>query len=212
MSIESIQSALHSAHTIRDAVASAIAERQCTIKKLKRLYKNTEEALRILQVIAQKTQAELEYEISEIVSLALSSVFDEPYEFKVEFTIKRGRTEADIYFMKDGNKFDPMSDTGGGVVDIASFALRLALWNLARPRSHNVIILDEPFRFVDKTRQAKASELLATISKRLGIQFIIVTHIDELKEFADTIFYVEQKNGISTCTQTVRSMPPDQRD
>jgi hypothetical protein len=195
---EDIRTKLITATAHRDKCQADIQERQCSIKKLKRELKNTEEAQLILQTVAMQTQQELEYKISEIVSLALSAVFDDPYEFKVEFNIKRNKTEAEIHFYKNGIAFDPMTETGGGVVDIASFALRIALWNLSSPKTRNTIILDEPFRFLSKNLQTKASEMLSVISKKLNIQFIIVTHIAELREAADKVFMVEHDGNIST--------------
>jgi DNA repair exonuclease SbcCD ATPase subunit len=181
----------------RDSVIQMISERETLIKRLQRDRKNTEEALRIIQLVGQQTQQNLERKISEVVTLALSAVFDDPYKFKVSFEIRRGKTEADLVFGKDGATFDPMTEAGGGVVDVASFALRIASWWLSSPKSSNTIILDEPFRFLSKSLQPKASAMLAAISKKLGIQFIIVTHIDELKESADKIFLVEKRDGKS---------------
>lgn len=195
--IDNIRTKLITVSAYRDKISRDIDEKSCQIKKLKRELKNSQEAQLIIQTVAMQTQQELEYKISEIVSLALSAVFDDPYEFRVEFNIKRGKTEADIHFYKNGIAFDPMTETGGGVVDIAAFALRIALWNLASPRTRNTIILDEPFRFLSKNLQTKASDMLALLSNKLSIQFIIVTHIQELVEAADKVFIVEH-NGKSS--------------
>lgn len=160
-----------------------------------------EEAKSILQTVSQKTQQELEYKISEIVSLALCAVFDDPYEFIINFVIKRGKTEAEIKFVKDGSSFDPLSSTGLGVVDIASFACRISTWNLKKPNSRNTIILDEPFKFLDKSQQHKAGEMLKMLSDKLGIQFIIVTHEEEIIESADKVFKVCKKGDTSYVTK-----------
>jgi DNA repair exonuclease SbcCD ATPase subunit len=94
--------------------------------------------------------------------------------------------------VKDGEEIDPMTASGGGVVHVASFALRIAMWSLQRPRPRETILLDEPFHFLSRDLQPKASELLKVISKRLGIQFVIVTHDDSLTEAADKVFEVKQ--------------------
>jgi len=167
------------------------------IQKLKRQTVNVAEAQIILQTVAKQTQGELEYHISEIVSMALESVFDDPYTFQIKFVEKRGKTECEMVFKRDGVEIDPISASGGGAVDIASFALRIALWNLRKPKSLNTIVLDEPFRFLSSDLQPKAGEMLKTLSKKLNIQFIIVTHNKNLIECADILFTVKKKEGQS---------------
>lgn len=167
-------------------------------KKKKRESKNYEEALLIAQKVCKETQSELEYKISEIVTMALESVFEEPYEFKLEFDVSRNKVVANMWLEHDGEKFDPMSDVGGGVIDITSFALRIALWNLNNKKRNNTIILDEPFRFVDKERQPKAAQMLKLLSEKLKIQFIMTTHNKELMEIADKTFEVIKKGKISS--------------
>jgi DNA repair exonuclease SbcCD ATPase subunit len=195
--IDSIKEKLIHSKAFKQRIEQEIEEKQKKVNRLSKNLKNSETARMIMQTVAQKTQQELEYQISEIVTLALQSVLEETYEFDIEFVIKRGKTEAIIKFIKDGKKFDPMMDTGGGVVDITSFALRIALWQLSSPRSRNTIILDEPFKHLSINYQEKAGKLLSLLSERLNIQFIIITHISELIESADKVFKVVIKKGVS---------------
>jgi DNA repair exonuclease SbcCD ATPase subunit len=91
-----------------------------------------------------------------------------------------------------------MDASGGGAVDVASFALRIASWSMKQPRFKNTIILDEPLKNLDKERQEKGSAMLKEVSKRLGIQFIIVTHEETLSSFSDKTFEVRiNQRGIS---------------
>ena len=156
-----------------------------------------EEAQVIIQDVAQQTQAQLEYHISELVTLAMSAVFEDPYELKVEFVLRRNRTECDIWFKRGENFINPMMASGGGAVDVAAFALRVALWSLARPKTNNILILDEPMRFLSKTLQPQASAVIKEISERLGIQIIYVTHSEDLVEAADKVITVKQIKGVS---------------
>lgn len=157
----------------------------------------------IIQKIAKETQEELEYHISDIVTMALAAIFDTPYKFKIKFIIKRNKTECELLFENEkGNLIDPLSASGGGVIDIASFALRIALYTLQLPRSRNTISLDEPFRFLSKDLIPRAGVLLETLSKKLNLQFIIITHIKELAEEVDDkkVFKLSIKKGISSIT------------
>lgn len=157
----------------------------------------SERAQAIIQLIARQTQEQIEINISDIVSTALSSIFDNPYEFKVEFFTKRNRPGCSLSFMRDGEQIHPLSASGGGIIDVASFALRTACWTLQQPRSRKIIILDEPFRFLSTEYITKASELLKELSVKLGLQFIIITHIKELAEAADRLINVELIKGKS---------------
>ena len=163
-----------------------------------------EQAQVIIQIVAQKTQEELEYRLSEIVSLALAAVFDDPYKLKVDFVIRRGKTECDLLFEKNGEIFDPLTSSGGGAVDIASMALRVAIWSLTQPRTRNVLILDEPFRFLSKEYQIKASTMLQELSKKLKLQIIMVSHSEFLIKGADKVFNVTIEKEVSKIAEDLR--------
>jgi DNA repair exonuclease SbcCD ATPase subunit len=158
-----------------------------------------DEAQIFIQTVARETQGQLEYHLSEIVTLALAALWpDEGWRFRVRFELRRGRTEADLLFEDaEGHTIDPLSADGGGAADVAALALRLSLWSLRQPRSRATIVLDEPLRFLSTDLQAKASTLLRELAARLGLQFIIVTHEEELLEAADRVFKVAKRNGRS---------------
>ena len=105
--------------------------------------------------------------------------------------------ECDLYFVRNGEKSNPLDASGGGAVDVASFALRIASWSLSQPEISKTIILDEPMRFLSANYQEKASTMLKEVSQQLGIQFIIVTHETTLTSYADNVFEVGIKKGVS---------------
>lgn len=155
-----------------------------------------EEAREIVREVGLATQQQLQVHISDVTSLALESVFEDPYELVAEFVQRRNKTECDLFFTRDGHRMDPMDSSGFGAVDVASLALRIAAWSMQIPRKRNVIILDEPFKFLDgKTdRIEKASQMIKELSDKLGIQFIIVTHDTALGNYADKTFNVLMRN------------------
>lgn len=156
-----------------------------------------EEARSIIRLIGLQIQQELQYHISDITSLALEGIFKEPYKLLLDFVERRNKTECDIFFERDGEKFKPLDSSGGGAVDVAAFALRVASWSMQKPRPRNLIILDEPMRFLSAEYQENASLMIKEISSKLGIQFIIITHNTTLASFADKVFEVSIKNGKS---------------
>jgi hypothetical protein len=79
---------------------------------------------KIVQEVASRVQESAHAQIAQVVTKCLSAVFDDPYAFKVIFEQKRGKTEARLTYVRDGQEFHPTSEAGGGVVDLTSFALR----------------------------------------------------------------------------------------
>lgn len=135
--------------------------------------------------VAEQTQVNIGKRIADLVTLALAAVFEDPYDFQVEFVQRRGGTEADLFFVRNQNQLDPMTASGGGAIDIASFALRLAVWTLNK--THPLFILDEPFRNLSLDLQGKAGLMLQKLAHNLGIQVIMVSHNPEIIRGADKV-------------------------
>ena len=157
-----------------------------------------EEAQAIIQEVAQITQKELEYHVSELVTLAMASVFNGPYQLIVEFVQRRNRTETDFWFERDSKRVDPMKASGGGAVDVAAFALRVALWSLNMKKTRPVLILDEPLKWLKGSDlPEKGAEMISEICRRVGLQVIMVSHIPEQVAGADQRIRLQLKDGIS---------------
>lgn len=170
------------------------------LRKLKKKRKQVEEAQIIIQQIAKQTQEELQYSLSEIVYLAMSIVFDNPYSLNLTWVPKAGRTECVLRLEKNGKLYNPMLSAGGGMVNIAANSLRYAILNILRRTQNirNILFLDEPFPGL-KGRKAnsKALEMVQKISKELGIQIVMIsderTKLKTILKYADRVFYVSQK-------------------
>lgn len=153
----------------------------------------------LIQQVAQETQNQLVYHIEDVVNTALSTCFPDEYGFKLIFEIKRNKTEARLVFTKDGYEIDPMSSSGGGAVDVAAFALRIAAWSISS--NDNVLIVDEAFRFLSRDLQPRAAEIMQEISKRLGVQIIQVSHSPDIIESSEKVFSVVLKKGVSQVSE-----------
>jgi len=157
-----------------------------------------EEARIILQKASQITQKQISFHIENIVTHALSAVFDDPYEFKVDFVTRRNVTECDLFFVNDsGTEMKPLDSCGYGAADIASLALRVAYWKLSKD-TRNTMLLDEPTRNLSLDKQPLASIMIKELSEKLKLQFLIVTHNKALADEAETIFKVSKHNEISS--------------
>ena len=199
MEIQKIKSLFEQSKGMKKQIEFNLENDKNNLKTLNYKMKLLEQAQAFLQKVATDTQSELKLQIEDIVNLALETVFPNEYVFQVLFNISRGKTEAELVFLdqKTGRQIDPMNASGGGVVDLTSFALRIASYALEQGND-NVIILDEPFRFVSRDLVSRAGEILKVLSEKLNLQIILVTHIPELIDVADKVFEVKKSSdGVS---------------
>ena len=195
--IQDIRNKLEQQKGQRIQIEASISRIGQEVKEYGKDLRRHEQAREVIREVGLKTQQQLQYHISDITSLALEAVFPNPYELIAEFVQRRNKTECDLYFVRNDNRMDPLSASGVGAVDVAAFALRVASWSMARPKSRPVIVLDEPFRFLSANYQEQASIMIKEISQKLGIQFIVITHETILTSCADKIFEVKIHKGIS---------------
>lgn len=163
---------------LRHATAVLDAERESLAIAEERVA-CVQQAQEIVQTVAQAVEQQVHARIAEVVSRCLRAVFDDPYEFRVEFDRRRGRTEARLVLVRDGIALDdPLNEVGGGVVDVAALALRIACLLLCRPACRRLLVLDEPFRNIrgDENRR-RTRELLLGLANDLGMQIILNTDI-----------------------------------
>lgn len=154
----------------------------------------SEKALIIMQTAAKRSQEYLAQHLSSIVTQAIQTVIEKPYEFVCEFVERRGSSEADLYLKKDDNIYDILESTGGGLGDVCSFALKVAYLLLSN--TDNVLIIDEVSRHINSVRQRELfAQVLKKLSEEFEIQMIINTTIPELLEVADNIIELRQQNG-----------------
>lgn len=187
MTIQNLKAKLNQEKGKRQAIINSIEKKEIDYKQYKRDYLACEKAQVIIQTVAQQTQQKIKQYLEDMVTMAMETIFEEPYTFKVEFVIKRGKTEAELYFERDKELFNPIDSSGGGIIDIASFILRIALLSLKLGKKQNILILDEPLKWVSANYINSANELLSKLSKELGYQIIMVTHIKELVNNSDNI-------------------------
>jgi DNA repair exonuclease SbcCD ATPase subunit len=197
MTIQLLRNKLEQSKGAKAQLETSLTNLQVQLKEKGRSLRQHEQAKEIIRTVGQQTQNQIRFHIEDVVSMALDAVFVDPYKFAVEFVQRRNKTECDLYFVRDGNKVDPLTASGVGAVDVAAFALRIASWSMSTPHSNNVIILDEPFRFLSENYQEQAGNMLKEISQKLGIQLILITHNATLAGCADKTFNVSIRKGIS---------------
>jgi DNA repair exonuclease SbcCD ATPase subunit len=156
---------------------------------------DAEEAQIAIKEIAKQTQAELEYHISDGVSHGLASILRSPYTFRLSFVCRRDKTEADLFWEKNGKQYEPH---GGGVRDISSFALRIIMKCIQIKAGCSTLFLDEPWKCLKPLeRQRKALLLMKEIASALKLQIIMVTSAESDKD-------VELIKTTDTCYEIIK--------
>lgn len=196
--IQSLRHELEQRKGRRDQLQGAMESLQQRIKDGKRQRIRHEKALEIVKQVGLATQKQLEYHLAEQVSLAMEAVFDDPYTLVVDFQEKRGKTEVELLFSRRGMEFPPMGNAGGGAIDVASLALRIAYWSMRQDKKvRPLLLLDEPFsRLKGEDANKRALALVKEISKQLGIQVIMVSDEriprEDIIDNADKVFEISQ--------------------
>lgn len=153
-----------------------------------------QKAQALIQEVARQTQETLTLQIQDLAQSSIDTVFPGRYTFLCKFAIKRNMTECDIYLDSRGRRFNPFKQNGGGLVDIVSLSLRMACWSISQ--SDNVLLLDEPFKNLSAIYRPLIADIIRIMSKRLGLQIIMVTHDSELISIADRVFQTELKGRL----------------
>jgi len=153
---------------------------------------NLEEVHSVWIKLADKIQMNARSHIEAVVTMAIQSVFQKPYKFKLVFEEKRNNITCTPLVIEDGYEYSPKDQMGGGMIDIIGFALRITLWSMRVPRSRNIFMLDEPFRFCGDLT-LKAAVMLKKLSEKLKFQVLLVTHNTELKEVCDRVWIINNR-------------------
>ena len=170
---------------LRDRYKNAVANKNEAAMKMKEaesLHYSATEAHEIIQAVGKEVQFYTFRQIERIVSECLKTVFGEnTYDVKLVYTERAGKSNYHFEFINGDDPIDAMDGTGGGIVDVAAFALRVAAMMMTKPTSRQILILDEPFRFVSREFRENVSQLLYKMAEQFDLQIIVITHMDDLE-------------------------------
>lgn len=166
-----------------------------TIESLK---KDIERDLKASAVLKHLLDTMVKGEITRMAALityGLKSVFDDQnLTFLPDRKEKAGKINIELKTLNDGIEGDYKS-FGGSVAVIESFLMRILCVlkkNLAR-----LMLLDETFASVGEEYIANTAKLISELSKKIGIDILLVTHQKEFKHNADRVYRVkESKDGL----------------
>ncbi|SDC50857.1 MULTISPECIES: ATPase [unclassified Candidatus Frackibacter] len=179
-------------------------EREKEIKELKDDIDIFEQTRILLKEASEYAREQAKQQIVSLVTKALQFVFGPEFSFEIEIEEKRGRPHVEFYVVSDYGdrrlKNKPQTARGGGVVDVVSLALRVAILESYNPKVAGPLVLDEPAKHVSADYIVNVAQFLKHINQIFSRQVIIVTHENHLSEIGDKAFRVKAEEGVSNVT------------
>ncbi len=147
--------------------------------------------------VSEYARQQLKSRIEETVTAALQAVFaDDGLRFEIEIRELAGKPAAEwrvvSRYVDTELSTDPEDARGGGIVDVVSLALRLALMELSRPKPGGPLLLDEVGKHVSGEYAPNVAFFLKEYARKTGRQVILVTHQAALAEVADKSYRVNK--------------------
>ena len=193
--LENLKEKIYSAKGKKQSLIQRKKEYKDSLSFLEKEIERIKKAEIVILTVAKQTQEQLEFNLSEIVSLGMGIVFNNPYKLSLEFEPKK----CFLKFKKGEKTFDPMFSAGGGVGNIAGNNLRCAILKVSQPKVRNFLFLDEPFSGLKgEDANKRALKMLQTICKELDMQIIMIAdeRLDKeiITKYADKSFefYLEK--------------------
>ena len=117
--------------------------------------------------------------------------------FQVYFETDDNR--LDIYIQQPDRDASPLEMASGAEKTIAAMAIRLAFTNISSLPKSQLFILDEPGTALDADRMEGFVRIL-DITSSIFKTVILISHLDNLKDAADSIINIEKKDGYANVT------------
>jgi DNA repair exonuclease SbcCD ATPase subunit len=186
---------IHRLEGLWEAKKQDAAESERALSEARAHHAAWRQAHQILREEGAKLQAKVENDLSHLLTRALQAVLPFPYDAaRVAMEVRRNQPELEVWLERGGRRIDPMTETGGGVVDIIALCLRLCLWALSR-NCGSLILLDEPMRFISKGLLPRAWALVENLAEELSLLLLIVTHEKEILQQTTTRIEIPSKKG-----------------
>ena len=130
-----------------------------------------------------------------VINAQISALLNDVCDFTVELSIT-DKNDVVFHLLKDGVRSD-LSGGSGFERTASALALRSVLGNISTLPRMSSLVLDEIWGRVAKENYDNLRKLLEEISKSFDF-ILLISHLDEVKDFCDTIITVVKENNIST--------------
>lgn len=155
-----------------------------------------EKSIEILKKLIDTFYEKSTKKIEKVVSLGLQEVFpDRLLRIRTELENRRGKTNLDIITVDEEQGVEGRADRsfGGAIVQVQSFLLLVTFILLLKLKP--ITFLDEQFSNVSAGYQPYIGKMISKLCKQLGISVCLITHNEEILEYADIVYHASLKNG-----------------
>lgn len=185
---------------LEDAFLLIRAERQSRENELESLKQERDslihdlevcsKAIEFIEQVATEERRNVKKKVEDLITSCLHEVFDDSYSVEFEYGMKRAKTSVEVFSVRkceDGLVVKREIDgIGGGLADAISLPLKLIVLLNDSGLERNFII-DEPGKHLSINHVPKFAHFLKTISQKLGVQIIMLSHHTCMDLFADSI-------------------------
>jgi DNA repair exonuclease SbcCD ATPase subunit len=189
----------------RDSLQGQKQQKEARIADLKNQVETLRQVARLFSMAGDYARRESKETMERLVTNALKMIFESDHVFHIDFEERAERSEAEFsvsstYGGEQVVQNDPRDSRGGGIVDVISLALRVALLETSRPPLGGPLILDEPGKHVSEQYVRQVAEFLNAVCNSFDRQVIMVTHNQHLADAGSTACHIEIRNGESVVT------------
>lgn len=150
-----------------------------SIDRLRRL----SDCVAMTQKFSEGIQSGVVKKFEDLLTRGVREVFDKDYKISIEFSSPGNTLSADFFVtLPDGKVVNLAKGEGGGLRDLVAVLMRVLYLVLEPTHPAKMVILDESFKFVDVGRAPKAFAFLRDLCSELGVQLVIVSHHQAVKE------------------------------
>lgn len=162
------------------------------------------EAINFIEGVASQERIAVKEKVEKLITDCLHEVYDDSYGVEFDYGVKGNKTSVEISMVRrcaDGMVVKRQIDGfGGGVADTIALPLKLIVL-LNDGECDKVLVTDEPGKHLDTTRVAKFAKFVQTISHKLGVQIIMSSHWDVMKDASDTVHRVALEDSVARVTR-----------
>ena len=162
--------------------------------ELQQLSDNLTLIMGYLNKLVDTKRSEVIDKIINLVSYGLQSILeDATYKLILEEKEQRNQKVYSFFIEHSGLKTPILNSVGGGIINLLSLLFHVVLLSVSS--KSKTLILDEPFANLSVSYRERTADFIKQLSEKMGIQFIIVSHEEEIVEAADVSYTIADKNG-----------------
>jgi len=129
-----------------------------------------------------------------VINNEISKILANIVSFQIFFETDDNR--LDIYIQHPDRDPSPLEMASGAEKTVAAMAIRLAFTNISTLPKSQLFVLDEPGTALDEERMEGFVRIL-DITKSVFKTVLLISHLDSLKDSADSIISIENKDGFA---------------